>query len=306
MKKVAVVTVNFNSEQATKELLESIEKVKAPDLSVEVIIVDNGSEKAFVLNDKKERENTTVIRSGVNTGFTGGNNIGIKEALKRQADFVLLINNDTLVHPDLVINLFNFLESDKKIGVVVPKIYFSKGNEFHKDRYKVGELGRVIWFAGGYMDWKNAKSVHRGMDEVDHGQFDLTEKIDFATGCCMMIKKEVLEKTGLFDDRYFLYYEDADLSQKIINSGFEIYYVPNAHVYHKNAQSSGGSGSSLHDYFLTRNQMLFGLSYAPLKTKVALFRQSLNLLFFGRKYQKKGIQDYYLRKFGKGTFFVAN
>ena len=152
------------------------------------------------------------------------------------------------------------------------------------------------------MDWKNAQSVHIGVDEVDQGQYDKSHKINFATGCCILLKREVLETIGLFDKKYFLYYEDADFSQRITKSGYEIYYVPSAILYHDNAGSSG-SGSELHDYFLSRNQMIFGMRYAPLKTKAALIRQSLRLIRNGRQYQKKGIVDFYLSRFNIGTYF---
>ncbi|HUQ85043.1 MAG TPA: glycosyltransferase family 2 protein [Candidatus Limnocylindrales bacterium] len=297
MKKVSIITINYNSGIATEKFLRSLEKVKISGFELEIIVIDNGSEKAF-----KTSDNISVIRSDTNNGFTGGCNIGIKKALKNGADYVLLINNDTTVHPILIKNLIEGIEDDDKIGIATPKIYFSKGHEFHKDKYKKEELGQVIWFAGGVIDWKNAKSVHRGMDEVDRGQYEILEKIEFATGCCMLIKKEVFEKVGLFDEKYFLYYEDADLCERVKKAGFDIHYVPKGIVYHDNAGSSG-SGSSLHDYFLTRNQMIFGMKYAPLKTKIALVRQSLVLLASGRKYQKKGIKDYYLHKFGKGTYF---
>jgi len=166
-------------------------------------------------------------------------------------------------------------------------------------------LGKVFWYAGGVIDWANVKSVHRGVDEVDHGQYDENKEIEFATGCCMMIKREVLEKVGLFDKRYFLYYEDADLSVRIKKAGFSIYYAPKAFLYHLNASSSGGAGrgNELQDYFLTRNQMFFGMKYAPIRSKIALIRQSLRLLSNGRREQKKAIQDFYLGRLGKGSFF---
>ena len=119
----------------------------------------------------------------------------------------------------------------------------------------------------------------------------------------MLFKREVLEKVGLFDEKYFLYYEDADLSERIKKAGYKIYYVPTAILYHMNASSSGGPGNNLHDYFLTRNQMLFGFSYAPLKSKIALVRQSIRFLFSGRPYQKLAIKDFYLGNFKEGSYF---
>lgn len=303
MKKVAVVTVNYNTEKDTRNLLASLNRIEKGNFQLQIIIVDNGSRIPFQLDSREKKENIILLRYDENMGFAGGYNIGIRTALDHGADYILIINNDTKVYSDMLKNLIKTLESDSKIGITVPKIYFARGREFHKDRYKPDELGKVIWYAGGFTDWENIRNVHRGVDEVDHGQFDKIEPVDFATGCCVLFKREVLEKAGLFDERYFLYFEDADLSERIKKAGFSIYYVPAAMLIHVNAASSGGPGNKLHDYFLTRNQMLFGFTYAPLRSKIALIRQSLRLLFTGRQYQKQAIRDFYLKKFGKGTYF---
>lgn len=301
MKKLAIVTVNFNTDKDTDTLLESIQKLDTNGLTVTTIVVDNGSTTPYKLD--KKFENTLFIRSDENTGFSGGYNIGMKKALEEGADYILIVNNDTLMDRHMLQELVKAFEINKKIGVTTPKIYFAKGHEFHKDRYKKEELGKVFWYAGGYTDWANVKSVHRGVDEVDHGQYDKTEKTTFASGCCMLFKREVLEKVGLFDNKFFLYYEDADLNERIQRAGFAIYYVPKAVLVHINAASSGGAGNPLQDYFITRNQMLFGMKYAPHRTKIALIRQSIRLYRSGRPNQKKAIRDYYRRKLGKGSFF---
>lgn len=305
MKKVAVVTLNFNTADDTIALLHSLRHVKTDGFTFETIIVDNGSKEIFKIPEKLKSDSTILIRSDINTGFSGGNNIGMKEALKRGADYVLIVNNDTEMDKNLIVNLLKVIDSDPEIGVTTPKIYFAKGHEFHKDRYKPQDLGKVFWFAGGHTDWANVTSIHRGVDEIDHGQYDKTEQITFASGCCMLFKREVLEKVGLFDDRFFLYYEDADLNERIQRAGYKIYYVPSAVLIHINAASSGGAGNGnvLQDYFITRNKMLFGMKYAPFRTKIALIRESLRLLKNGRPFQKLAIKDYYWHKFNKGTFF---
>jgi GT2 family glycosyltransferase len=305
MKKVGIVTLNYNTDKDTHNFLASLEKVHLSGFQIETIVVDNASKVPFILTPQEEKEKIYLIRSEENTGFAGGNNIGIKEALKRGADYILLINNDTIVHPDMIKNMLEVLESDQTIGLVTPKIYFAKGHEFHRDRYEKEELGKIFWYAGGYTDWDHVKSVHRGVDEVDHGQYDKTEEVSFASGCCMLFKREVLEKVGFFDERYFLYYEDADLNERVRRAGYKIYYVPTAVLVHVNAASSGGAGRGnlLQDYFITRNQMLFGMTYAQLRTKLALLRQSIRLLFTGRIKQKQAMRDFYLGKFGKGSFF---
>ena len=303
MKKVGIVVVNYNTEDDTHMFLASVEKASTPDIALSIIVVDNGSKKVLTLSSNEKKKNTTLIRSEVNTGFAGGYNIGMRQALADGCEYILIVNNDTVIDENLIVNLLNVLKKDSKIGVTVPKIYFAKGHEFHKDRYTKDELGKVFWYAGGSTDWDNVKSIHRGVDEVDNGQYDKVEETDFATGCCMMFPREVLEKVGLFDEKYFLYYEDADLNERIQRAGYIIYYVPTAVLVHVSAASTGGAGSNLHDYFLTRNRMLFGMRYAPLRTKIALLRESVRLLITGRPYQKQALRDFYLWRLNKGTYF---
>ena len=154
------------------------------------------------------------------------------------------------------------------------------------------------------MDWKNVIGFHRGVDEVDRGQYDQIEKTDFASGCCMLVKREIFEKVGFLDEKFFLYYEDSDFCERIRRRGYSIIYSPKAILWHKNAGSAGGSGSSLQDYYITRNRMLFGFRYARLRSKLALFKESIKLLAKGRYWQKRGILDFYLGRSGRGSFNV--
>ncbi|HWY79892.1 MAG TPA: glycosyltransferase family 2 protein, partial [Candidatus Sulfotelmatobacter sp.] len=226
MKKIAIVTVTYNTAKDTELFLKSVEKIHTVGFALDIIIVDNGSEKPFEIPKECKELPISLIRINPNVGFTGGYNRGIQEALKRDNDYILIINNDTIVAPEMITNLLTPLERNPAIGMTVPKIYFAKGHEYHKEKYKPEELGKVIWYAGGHPDWNNVMSIHRGLDEVDHGQYDKAEETLFATGCCMLIKKEVLKKIGVFDNRYFLYYEDADFNERVKRAGYKIYYVP--------------------------------------------------------------------------------
>ena len=300
-KTISIVTINFNSENETHQCLSSLFEIDHSDFDIKIIVVDNGSKEIFKLTKAEQEKDVFLIRSDINLGFSGGNNLGISKALGSGSDYVLIINNDTYHDKNFLKELFTVLEKSKSVGAAVPKIYFAKGHEFHKNRYKNLELGKVFWYAGGFMDFKNALSVHRGVDEVDKGQYDVQETVDFATGCCILFKREVLEKVGLFDDRYFLYFEDADLSMRIIKSGFNIMYVPSAFIWHINAASSG-VGSTLQDYFITRNRLLFGFTYGNFRLRFALYRESMRILFFGRLWQKLAIRDFYFKKFEKGSW----
>lgn len=309
MVKVFIVILNFNGWKNTVECLKSLERIDVPkDVTIETLVVDNASKDDSVAKIKKEFPKVAMIENQTNLGFTGGNNEGMRFAIKSGADFIMLLNNDTIVDSGLIENLLESFEHDT-VGAAVPKIYFEKGYEFHKSRYKDSEKGKVIWYAGGKMDWDNLIGGNIGVDEVDKGQFDIRMEVELATGCCIMLRSDVLtrpersrrENIGMFDDRYFLYYEDADLSERIKRAGYKIIYTPAAIVWHKNAESSG-VGSDLHDYYISRNRLLFGMTYAPIRTKLALLRESLGLLRTGRPWQKKGIRDFYLRNFGRGSF----
>jgi GT2 family glycosyltransferase len=240
-----------------------------------------------------------LIKNKSNLGFAGGNNVGMRYALEHGADRVMVVNNDMIVDKDLLVYLIKAI--NENVGILSPKIYFAKGFEFHKEKYKKDELGRVIWYAGGEIDWDNVYGNNIGVDEVDRGQFDKKRELDFATGACCLFNAKVLREVGLFNEKFFMYFEDVELSVRIKETGYKIFYIPKAVVWHKVAQSSG-IGSGLNDYFTTRNRLLFGMKYASMRTKLALERENIKLLLTGRKWQKVGIRDYYMHRFGKGSW----
>lgn len=307
--KASVIIASWNRKKDTLETLESLAKSTISDFCLEVVVVDNGSrdgspeaiKELFKKIEKPPTILTKLIENKENLGFAEGNNIGMRHALTHGADFIILLNDDTMVDKNLILNLIQGARLNKDAGILSPKIYFAKGFEFHKDRYKSQDLGKVIWSAGGDIDWDNVYATNHGVDEIDHGQFDKVRQIDFATGCCVLLKREVLKKISLFDTKYFAYFEDADLAQRVKKGGWKVLFFPDAHLWHKVSQSSG-IGSDLNDYFITRNRMLFGMRYASLRTKFALFRESLRLLVAGRRWQKTGIRDFYLGKFGRGSW----
>lgn len=301
MTKVFVIVLNWNQPEVTIECLESIEKITPSGYELTTVIVDNGStDDSLKKLSKFNRPGFVIIPNKKNLGFTGGNNVGIKYALTEGADYIIILNNDTLVHKNLITNLLD-VARDPQVGAVSPLIYFAKGFEFHKDRYKKNDLGKVIWYAGGKIDWNNVYGSTRAVDEVDKGQFKKVEETDFATGTCMLLSSAALRKIGGFDDKYFMYYDDTDLSMRLKKANYKILFDPNSIVWHK-VSTSSGIGSKLHDYYTTRNRMIFGMKYASLRTKVALLRESINLLLNGREWQKIGIADFYFGNFGKGSW----
>lgn len=306
MKSVAIIILNWNKPDLTIDTIDSVLKINHPNFNYHLYLLDNGStDNSFnILKQKYSTQNKiTFIRSKVNLGFGNGNNFAVKQAQKDHPDFILLLNNDVLVDPDFLQILIKYSEKNPRQELLSPKIYFAPGFEFHHDRYQKKDLGRVIWFVGGIMDWQNINGYHRGVDQIDNGQFDKVYlHSDFLTGCCLLVKSSVISEIGLFDDKYYMYLEDADFSQKAIRNNFHLAVVPQSKIWHLNAGSSG-VGGSLQDYFLSRNRLLFGFRYASLKTKFALLRESVvKLLFSPYKWQKNGIRDYFLGKFNRGSW----
>jgi len=295
---VAVIILSWNGKKDVLETIQSLKKSNQTGFKMEIFLIDNGS--ADGTPEAAEKLNIKVRKLTKNFGFAKGNNIGMREAVKDGFDYIALLNGDTLVDKDLVRNIFLAHQKITNAGAISPKIYFAKGFEYH-NKYKPSELGRVIWYAGGVIDWKNVYGSNRGVDKVDYGQFDKTSETDFATGCFVMYKKEALKEVGLFNEKYFAYLEDVDLSQRMEKAGWKVLYSPKGFMWHKVSRSSG-IGSQHNDYYLTRNRMLFGLTYAQLRTKFALIRESIKLLLIGRKWQRFGIMDYYLGRFGKGSW----
>lgn len=303
MKKVYIIILNWNRPKDTLDCLKSLDKLINDDHILHVIVVDNGSKDNSVSQFKSfktDKFNLEIIENNANLGFAAGNNVGLRRAVQAGADFILVLNNDTEVDKYLIENLLKIARECKDVGIFTPKIYFAKGFEFKK-RYKENELGRVIWSAGGKIDWNNVYATNDGVDEVDKGGYEKSKETDFATGAAMFVRSEVFKKYGYFDERYFMYLEDVDLCERYKRRGGKIRYSPKSVLWHKVAQSSG-IGSDLNDYFITRNRLLFGMTYASLRTKLALIRESIKFLISGRVWQKKGVADYYFSRFGVGSW----
>ena len=319
---VAIIIVHFNTDQETKECIRSLQAISTKHLSVSTFVIDNGSKNALELNAKDQSKNTRVIRSDSNLGFTDGNNLGISIATREvQPDYFVLLNSDTTVQPDFLEKIVAAAQANPKLGMAVPKIYFSKSREFHTKSYKPDQRGKVLWFAGGSVDWANLDAFHRGVDEVDRQHFDSRNDTAFATGCCVLLPRTVVERVGTFDPKYFLYLEDVDWSLRIVQAGYEISFVPNAVVWHKNAGSSGGSGSTLHQYYQTRNRLYFFSKFAhmhflsvvkqpKLKHYLALFWFYLRILKLAFQYLtsnqsmlRRATSDWLLNRMGKQAVF---
>jgi len=301
MAKIALVTLHYKNLSDTIGLLQSLAKAKSPkDSQLQVFVVDNEGSAELNLVAEKDFPNVSIIKSGANLGFSGGNNLGFKSALASGADIVVAINNDTLVKEDFFEKVLASPINQKEVGAVGGLIYFAPGFEF-KGSYKKADLGKVVWYAGGKFDWDNVLGSNDHVDEVDHGQFKKPSETAFITGALFIIRAEVLKQVGLFDDNYFMYLEDVDLCLRIKKAGYKLIFDPSIKIWHKVAQSSG-IGSTLNDYFITRNRLLFGFKYSRLRTKFALVREALRKLVSGTPAQRRAILDFFSGRLGKGSF----
>lgn len=302
----SIIIVHYNTDHDTDECLLSLDEIKTGGKKVAVIVVDNGSQEPYSLPKEvanrapQAQRQFIVVRSESNLGFTGGNNLGIHFAIEKyNSDAILLLNSDTTVDKDVLVSLQEFSDEHPTVGIVSPKIYFSPGREYHSTQYTNEDFGKVIWYAGGSIDWQHLISFHRGVDEVDRGHFDNQFHSDFATGCAMYIQREVLEKVGTFDKRFFLYLEDVDLSVRAKLLGYEIGFSPKSIVYHKNASSGDGVGNSLQNYYQTRNRLLFAFKHGNWYAKLTALRLSFYDLLDGSSAKKTAILHALTQKFGK-------
>ncbi len=299
--KLVIVIVNYNTPADTIDCLESLKKNRLPDgLTVQTILVDNSSIDDSVEILSQKYPEIELIINPKNLGFTGGNNVGIQAALQHSPTHILLLNPDTVVPLDFFDKIFTCAINQAQVGLVTPLIYFAKGFEFH-NRYTSNQLGRVVWSAGGKLDWANILGSNNHVDEVDEGQFTQVEDTDFATGACLLIRREVIDQIGFLNQNYFLYLEDLEFSQRARTKGWRVVFDPSIKLWHKVSQSSG-VGSDLNDYFITRNRLLFGLKYATLRAKFALIREAVRFIISGNLAKQLAVKDYIFCHLGKGTY----
>jgi len=242
--KVAIIILNWNGKEDTIECLESLKHITYHNY--EILLVDNGSNDGSVECFRERYPGMEIIENGENLGFAEGNNVGIQRAMEKGTDYVLLLNNDTVVDPEFLGELVKVAEGDERIGIVGPMIYY----------YDYGGRKDVIWFAGGKILRRIGQPFHDGLHKIDKGQHDKMKDVGFITGCALLVKKEVIDKIGLLDVDYFAYFEDLDYNIKASKAGYSIVYSPKSKIWHKGSSTSGFM-SPTYIYFHTRNRIIF-------------------------------------------------
>jgi GT2 family glycosyltransferase len=283
---VSIIILNYNQLKVTCEFIDSARKLTYPNY--EIILVDNASGQDPTQHIHGQYPDVRLIRNNTNLGFTGGNNTGIDAA---RGEFLLIINNDTEVVPDLLERLLEPFDSDPSIGVVSPKIrYYS-----HPQIIQYAGFTEVNPFTG------RNKPIGGNMEDL--GQFDTPGYTAYAHGAAMMVKREVITKVGLLPDIFFIYYEELDWSAHIRRAGYNIFYQPTALIYHKESITMGKE-SPMKAYFHNRNRILF-MRRNTTVTQFIFFTAFYLFLVVPKtivKYSAKG-QVEHLKNFFKGLFW---
>jgi len=263
--RVTIIVLNWNGGEDTLACLESLGAVDY--IPFDILVVDNGSTDGSVPAIRERFPKVRLLEIKNNIGYTGGSNTGMRWALKHGADYMLLLNNDTVVAPDFLRRLVEAAEDDPAIGIAGPTIYYYT-------------QPRVIWSAGGSIDWHRGRTSMLGLDQQDSGQFgEAPREVSFCTGCALLVKATAVERIGLLDERFFAYYEETEWCVRAQRAGFKIVHVPRAHIWHKISPLAREASPRVH-YYMTRNRLLFlkatraGLS-AWLHTLIADYLRTL-------------------------------
>ncbi|RLC67382.1 MAG: glycosyltransferase family 2 protein [Chloroflexi bacterium] len=239
--RVAVIVLNWNRREDTLECLRSLERLTYPNYGV--IVVDNGSTDGSVEAVQEAFPSLQLLTNAENLGFAGGNNVGIRYALDGEADYVFLLNNDTVVDAALLDELVAAAEADPQIGLVGPKIYYYD----QPDR---------LWYAGAREQWLRRIPATVGLDELDQGQYDQVRETAFVYGTAMLIRRQALEGIGLFDERFFAYHEDADFCMRARQAGYYCVYNPRGVIWHK-VSAATHDAPHVQDYLRAKGRILF-------------------------------------------------
>lgn len=236
--RIATIILNWNSAPDTLECLDSVIKAEMGAHDHEIVVVDNASTDGSADEIASRFPQVNLVRNPANQGFAGGVNRGFEWALEREADFVILLNNDAVIEPDAFSRMVEFAITEDNVGAVTPLI-----------RYYDDE--REVWHAGARV----IRPFGR-IQPFDQALSSRPHRVQVFTACCVLIPRGVLEQIGTFDERFFIYLEDTDLALRIHEAGYDTWLLPEATVYHKVSRSFGGDQSPNALYYAVRNNLL--------------------------------------------------
>jgi GT2 family glycosyltransferase len=273
---VAIIVLTWNQRDLTLDCVASLAAMSYPAECMQIIVVDNGSQDTTVSDLRRNFPQVVVLENGANLGFAEGNNVGIHYALRNGAQYIMLLNNDTIVEATMLSKLVAYAEVHDDVGIVTPAIYY------------YAEPQR-LWCAGAAIDWRQGNTARLQAEEIATGISREPVEVDFASGCALCLKRQVIEDVGILDPRFFIYYEESDWCVRAARAGWRIVYLPNATVWHR-ISSAMGVASPATDYYMNRNALLFftrhgrGINRMLLPLRL-LSRQMLTVLAYTAKPQ---------------------
>lgn len=222
--RVVGIVLNYNGREVTLEAVGSL--LGMTYRPFDLLVVDNGSTDGSYEAVAEAFPGVTQIRTAENLGPAGGLNLGLRWALDRDYDYLLVLNNDIEVDPAMLAEMVAVAESDPGIGCVGPKGYY------YEDRER-------IWSAGGRLRFREAMTRERGEGEMDRGQYDRDGEVDYVNGCAMLVKRQAVEAAGLWDSLFFLGLEDADFCMRVKARGYTCHYAHRARLWHMVSYATG-------------------------------------------------------------------
>lgn len=293
---VDIIILNFNQEADTNECILSLKRMNYKNYRI--ILVDNDSFDGSGFRIKERFREIEFLRSEHNLGFAGGCNLAIRRSMeKNPSGYILLLNNDAIVSENLLDSLLGAAEGSGEIGIAgAINYYYNDPERIHMSAH------RFLWWLG----------IQKRAQEDTGAVFKEAQSV---SACCMLIKKEVIQTIGLFDERFFIYYEDSDFCLRARRAGFKVVAVRNARVWHK-ITSVFGAKTAREYYIYTRNQPLFMLKncpkvFLPVYFCVYFSKVSIRVVYFFATFRKDiaaavldGAVDFFRRRFGKGRLFA--
>jgi GT2 family glycosyltransferase len=293
--RVGVVVLNWRRPHKIMACLASVEAQDYP--SFEIVVVDNGSANGSVVEVRRQFPAVSVIENGRNLGFAAGSNRGIDYLMRSGVDYILLLNDDATCGPDLFRRLVALAESEPDIGVLGPTIYYADAP------------GTIIWSAGGAVD-RLGRSRHLRVNEQGDGPLVPVQDVDYVTGCALLVRRDVVEKVGVLDERFFAYWEEVEWCARARAAGFRVVYLPTAHVWH-GLQQEDRETSRSYQYLMTRNRLLYLECVGASRATIALagFEIMRTVLSWSVKPRHRAmrpyagtllraVRDFALRRFG--------
>jgi GT2 family glycosyltransferase len=247
--KVGIIILNWNNADDSIECLSSVFNQQYDNYFV--IVVDNGSTDGSKEKIIQAFPNIDILSLETNTGYAVGNNKGISRAIELGAEFIFILNNDTIVSPSCLKELISTAGTNKKMGMLGPKMYCANPTD-------------LLYSRGSYVIWKQAKTIHRGMfqkDGIQSGE-ENPEQVDFISGCGVLVSKQLIDRIGGLDEEFFLNYEDSEWGIRAKRFGYEVWYIPKAIIWHK-VSSTLGIASPANTYYMTRNSLRFFWMNSP-------------------------------------------